>query len=163
MPTPPILPTDDDARAMARALLANARHAALAVTGADGKPHVSRIAFALAPDGTPITLISSLASHTAALKSNPTCALLIGEPPAKGDPLAFPRLSLNATAQFIPRESSDHLTLRAHYLTQHPKAQLYVDFSDFSFVHLAPVSAELNSGFGKAYRLAPPDFAITHP
>ena len=51
MPEPvnPIRPTDDDARALARALLSGARHAALAVLHPDtGAPFVSRIALGLA-------------------------------------------------------------------------------------------------------------------
>jgi heme iron utilization protein len=43
--------------------------------------------------------------------------------------------------------------LRALWLAQHPKAQLYVDFADFAFVRLAPRGAALNGGFGKAYAL----------
>ena len=58
MPEPvnPIRPTDDDARALARALLSGARHAALAVLHPDtGAPFVSRIALGQAPGGAPVT------------------------------------------------------------------------------------------------------------
>ena len=62
----PVQPADDDARALARDLLTNARHAALAYTDpATGTPGISRIAFGLAPDGCPLTLVSSLEQQAA--------------------------------------------------------------------------------------------------
>ena len=89
----PIRPTDDKARALARSLMRAARHAALGILHPEtGAPFVSRVAFALDQDGQPISLMSTLSLHTRALQSNPACCLLIGEPPLKGDPLAFARL-----------------------------------------------------------------------
>ncbi|WP_102226014.1 HugZ family pyridoxamine 5'-phosphate oxidase [Acidimangrovimonas sediminis] len=154
----PIRPTDDAARALARDLLQGATFAALAVTDpASGAPFVSRIALGLDPEGLPVTLISTLAAHTAALKADPRCALLIGEPGPRGDPLTHPRLSLQATARFIPRDGPDHAALRAHYLASHPKAKLYADFADFGFVVFDPSGAALNGGFGRAFHLTPAD------
>ncbi len=152
----PIRPTDDAARALARDLIGTARFAALAVLHPDtGAPHVTRIALGQTPDGQPMTLISSLSLHTRALRVNPTCALLIGEPPAKGDPLAFPRLTVTAEADFIDRDLPRHALLRDHYLATHPKSKLYADFADFSFVVFEITGAALNGGFGKAYTLTP--------
>ncbi len=152
----PIRPTDDDARALARGILAKALHAALATLHpATGLPHVSRIAIGQTPDGQPMTLISALALHTVALRANPAVSLLLGDPPAKGDPLAFPRLTLTATARFIDRATPDHAALRDHYLASHPKSKLYADFADFSFVTFEVREAALNGGFGKAYSLTP--------
>ena len=74
------LPATDEARASVRAMLAAARHAALAY--ADPLPGISRIALGLCPEGRPVTLISALAPHFAALAALPDCALLIGEPGA---------------------------------------------------------------------------------
>lgn len=150
----PIRPTDDEARAVARALVDNARFAALAFTHPEtGAPFVSRIALATDGSGWPLSLMSTLALHTRAIVAQPDCALLIGEPPAKGDPLAFPRLSLAARAE--PAEKSD--SLRARYLAVRPKAKLYVDFADFGFFRFRPMSALLNGGFGKAYELSAAD------
>ncbi|MGR3661042.1 MAG: HugZ family pyridoxamine 5'-phosphate oxidase [Paracoccaceae bacterium] len=151
-----IRPTDDQARALAYDLLANTTHAALAVIHPETKaPFVTRIALALSPDGIPMSLISTLAFHTGALQKNPICSLLIGDPPDKGDPLAFPRLSLSATAEFIARE--DDALLRAHYIRTKPKSKLYIDFADFGFVLFHPSGAALNGGFGKAYALSAAD------
>lgn len=153
----PVAAADDEARALARSLLA-ADHAALAVIDpTDGTPGISRIAFGLDPQGCPFTLVSSLAPHFAALRTNPACALLLGAPGEKGDPLTHPRLMVKALAQFIAPDAPERSALRDHWLTGHPKARLYVDFADFAFVRLAPVSALLNGGFARAYRLTPGD------
>lgn len=160
MPTDPIRPTDDAARALAKGLLAGARHAALAVRHPEtGAPHVTRIAFGLTPDGQPMTLISALSTHTTALAADPVCSLLVGEAPARGDPLAFPRLTLSAIARRIARTDDEHALLRGHYLRSHPKAKLYVDFADFGFVTFKITEAALNGGFGKAFRLTEQDLA----
>jgi len=154
----PIQPVDDAARALAHTLLAQARHAALAVLHPDtGAPHVSRIGFALGPDRQPVSLMSTLVLHTRALLENPTCSLLIAEPPAKGDPLAFARLTLTARAVFVARP--DSAAIRDTYLAIHPKSRLYVDFTDFHFVRFTVSKGDLNGGFGKAYALAPTDMA----
>ncbi len=160
MATTPIRPTDDEARALARELLAAARFAALAVLHPDTRaPHVTRIALGLTPEGQPMTLISALALHTRALHADPAASLLIGEPPPKGDPLAFARLTLAAKARFIDRATPNHARLREHYLASHPKSKLYADFADFSFVVFDATGAALNGGFGKAYDLTASDLA----
>lgn len=157
--TDPIRPTDDEARALARELIDTARHGALGVTDpATGTPMVTRIAVVPGPDGLPLTLVSTLSSHTAALDADPACSLLVGEPGAKGDPLTHPRLTIQARAEPV-----DKGELKAHYLGLYPKAQLYYDFGDFRLMRLAPVAAFLNGGVGKAYNLTPEDLALREP
>ncbi|MEM1353022.1 MAG: pyridoxamine 5'-phosphate oxidase family protein [Pseudomonadota bacterium] len=152
----PFRPVDAEARALARQLIDAARFAAIAVLER-GAPAVTRIAFATCPDGAPLSLISELSSHTQALEADPTCSLLVGEPGEKGDPLTHPRLTLMARARFVPRASTEHETLRSVYLSQNPKAQLYIDFADFHLVRFDVTAALLNGGFGKAYKLTPED------
>ncbi len=160
----PVRDADAEALALARNLMAEARHAALAVTDpADGLPGISRIAFGLGPDGMALTLISSLSAHHGALMANPACALMVGEPGEKGDPLTHPRLMVKARAEFVPQDTPDHAALRAHWLTAHPKAKLYVDFGDFGFVRFAPVAILLNGGFGKAFRIDPAQIGKGRP
>lgn len=151
------LPPDDTVRAQARAMLAGARHAALAY--ADPMPGISRISFGLCPRRRPLTLISALAPHYAALRANPACALLLGEVGGRGDPLTHPRLMIRSVAAFVAPDAPDRAELRAHWLTTHPKSGLYIDFDDFALVRLAPVSGLLNAGFGRAYRMTPDDLA----
>ena len=142
----PFRPTDDEARALARRLIGEARHGALGVLQ-DGTPVVTRVA--LAPDaGALLTLVSDLAPHTGALRDHPQASLLIGEP-GRGDPLAHPRITLQVRAAFLDKTKD----VANRYLEAQPKAQLYIGFGDFHMVRLIPEHALLNGGFGKAYRL----------
>ncbi len=152
------LPADDAARLLARTMLERSGHASLAFIDAEtGTPGISRIALGLAPDGQPMTLVSALAPHDAGLRRAPDCALMVGDVGPKGDPLSHPRLMIRARAIFVAPDDPARLALRAHWLKQHPKSTLYIDFADFSLVRLAPVSALLNAGFGRAYRLGAAD------
>ncbi|MEM9247875.1 MAG: pyridoxamine 5-phosphate oxidase [Pseudomonadota bacterium] len=165
MPEPekrnPIRETDDAARALARGLIDGARFGALGVRDPDTTaPMVTRIAVATTPAGAPLTLISDLSHHTKALKVDPVCSLLVGEPGDRGDPLTHPRLTLQCRASFVRHGEEDHAAIRAHYLQQHPKAGLYIDFADFSFAVLTVEDAHLNGGFGKAFRLTPQDLGL---
>lgn len=154
----PVQPADAEARALARDLLTRSRHGALAWTDPEtGTPGISRIAFGLCPAGGPLTLISGLAPHRAALAAHPDAALMLGEPEAKGDPLTHPRLMLRVQAEEVPRDAPDHGAIREHWLETHPKAKIYIDFPDFAFVRLRPRSALLNGGFARAFRLTPED------
>jgi putative heme iron utilization protein len=148
-----IRPTDDDALALAKSLVHSARHGALAVLDPEtGAPQASRVAVATDLDGTPIILVSSLSGHTSGLMADPRCSLLLGEP-GKGDPLAYPRITLACEAERVERGSETHARVAGRFLERHPKAKLYADFADFSYFLLRPQSASLNGGFGKAYRL----------
>lgn len=154
----PIRPTDAEARQIARDLIKHAHFGSLAVLHPEtGLPHVTRIAVGTTSTGSPLTLISDLSFHTAALRKIPTCSLLLGEPKAKGDPLTHPRITLQCTTRFLPRNTPDHTQIRDRYLAHQPKAKLYIDFADFNFVLFAIQSASLNGGFGKAYALTTKD------
>jgi putative heme iron utilization protein len=154
-------PTDDQARALARTLMADARTCALAVMDAQsGGPMVTRAAFALDRSGRPIALVSTLAAHTQALMQNPLCSLLVGEPGPKGDPLNAPRLTLMATARFVAHDSQEYREMSGRYLETHPKAKLYIGFGDFLFAVFDVTRAHLNGGFGKAYQLTPADLGL---
>jgi putative heme iron utilization protein len=153
----PVAPADAGARALARSLM-EAGHAALAWTDpATGTPGISRIAFAHDPEAGPLTLISGLAPHFAALRAQPDCALMLGEVGDKGDPMTHPRLMIRARAAFVPADAPDRAALRARWLARNPKATVYIDLPDFAFVRLVPLSALLNGGFARAFRLAPQD------
>lgn len=153
----PVAAPTPEALEITRALM-GLRHAALAYhDGATDSPGISRIAFGLGPDGGPMTLMSALSPHFGALQAYPKAAVMLGEPGEKGDPLTHPRLMIKVVAEFVAPDDPARPGLRDHWLKDHPKAQLYIDFTDFAFVRLTPVSALLNGGFGKAFRLAPSD------
>ncbi len=151
--------TDAEAIRLAKTLIRTARFGALAVNGLDGGfPQASRVATATDVDGAPLILTSQLSGHTGAILADPRCSLLVGEP-GKGDPLAYPRMTLLARARRLERGGEDHMRARRRYLARHPKAELYADFGDFAFFRLEPAGASLNGGFGKAYALSPADLA----
>ena len=153
----PVQAPDAEARALAQSLL-TLGHAALAWTDPDtGTPGISRITFARDPEAGLLTLISGLAHHTRALRANPDCALMLGEVGDRGDPLTHPRLMIRAKAAFIAPDDPAHPAIRARWLERNPKAQVYIDLPDFAFVRLTPVSALLNGGFARAFRLTPED------
>ena len=159
-PIDPIRPTDDEARALARALIAGARFGALGTIEPEtGAPMVTRVAIAPDGSGAPLSLVSDLSAHSAALLANPACSLLLGEPGPKGDPLTHPRLTLQAEAHFIRHGAPQHPELAATFLKAYPKAQLYIGFADFLILRFHIRAAYLNGGFGKAYRLTPADLS----
>ena len=157
----PIRPTDDEARQLARSLIDTARFGSIGVSDPDdGAPMVTRVAVGTDTNGTPVTLVSDLSQHTRALKLSPACSLLLGEPGSKGDPLTYPRITLQCHARFVQRDGEDHSANRDHFLATHPKAKLYVDFADFGFVRFEVRHAYLNGGFGKAFHLSPADLSL---
>jgi putative heme iron utilization protein len=153
----PVQPATDDALAIVHQLL-SLGHAALAWTDPDtGTPGISRIAFARDPEAGLLTLVSGLAPHFRALRTNPDCALMLGEAGEKGDPLTHPRLMIRAQASFIAKDDPARPAIRDRWLTRNPKATVYIDLPDFAFVRLTPSSALLNGGFARAFHVAPQD------
>ncbi len=150
----PIRPTDDAARALARALLAEMRHASLgSIDPETGLPLVTRIAVQADADGAPLALLSGLAAHSRALAHDPRAGLLVAAAPGKGDAMTHARLSLMGHA--VPATADP--ARRARWLANDPKAQVYIDLPDFRFWRIEPVSGLLNAGFGQAYQLTPQD------
>ncbi|MGF1594170.1 MAG: HugZ family protein [Kiloniellaceae bacterium] len=151
-----MLPVDAAARRQARDLLRRARHGALATLDPEtGEPLATRTGLASDMNGAPVFLTSTLSAHTRALLADPRCSLLLGEP-GKGDPLAHPRLTVVGRAERVG-EGDTRERLKRRYLARHPKAELYVDFPDFSFWRLAVQRGNLNGGFGRAYAMTAAD------
>jgi hypothetical protein len=151
-------PTDDTTRAAVARMIVGARLAALAFTHPDtGFPFVSRIAVAPFAPGL-MTLVSDLSLHTRALAAAPDAALLIGDPPGKGDPLNHPRLGLSVRAR--PLEPDMLAAAREGWLGFHPKSKLYIDFADFRLLRFDLLGGALTEGFARAYALTAQDLAL---
>jgi heme iron utilization protein len=141
---------DFDHRAVAKALLRTARSGALATIDRNtGHPFASLVNVATDVDGSPLILISRLATHTANLEEDRRASLLLAAA-GKGDPLAHPRLTLIGAFAPGARDDADAPRLRRRFLARHPKSEIYADFADFSFWRLGVVSAHLNAGFARA-------------
>ena len=98
-PRDPFLKPDEAARRLARRLLGEARHGALAsVFMPEDRPLATRVAFSTLPSGDLVLLLSDLAEHSRALATHPAASLLVGEP-GGGDALTKPRLTLRCQVQ----------------------------------------------------------------
>jgi heme iron utilization protein len=141
---------DFDAIAVAKGLLRKTRAAALATIDRNtGHPFGSLVNVATDVDGSPLILISRLATHTANLEKDPKASLLLASA-GKGDPLAHPRLTVLGAFTLVERQDPSEPRLRRRFLSRHPKSELYAGFADFSFWRLDVVSAHLNAGFARA-------------
>src|SRR5215831_20562301 len=124
---------DFDAVAAAKALLRATRAAALATIDRNtGHPFASLVNVATDVDGSPVILVSRLATHTANLEVDGRASILLAET-GKGDALAHPRLTVLGTFAPIDRDSPEHVQVRRRFLARHPKSELYADFPDFTF------------------------------
>jgi heme iron utilization protein len=132
-----------------RRLLRSVRTATLATLTGAGAPFATLTTIATDYDGTPILLLSKLAHHTGNLERDGRCSLLLAQG-GRGDPLAHPRLTLEAKAARTQSPSA-----RARFLARNPKAQLYADFPDFSFWRAEIVAVHLNGGFARAADFGP--------
>jgi putative heme iron utilization protein len=148
-----IRPTDDQARQLGKTLIHGAHAAALAtLQPPEGHPFASLVTAAPDFSGTPIILISSLSGHAVNLEADSRCTLLCASS-GKGDPLQHPRISVVSRARRLDRNSEAGVRAKRRFLAFNPKAELYVNFADFSFHALDILRASLNGGFGKAYEL----------
>ena len=148
---------DFDPKSVAKTLLRATRAGTLATIDRNtGHPFASLVNVATDSDGAPLILISRLSTHTANLEADGRAALLFASA-GKGDPLAYPRLTLIGSFVRVPRENGREARLRRRFLARHPKSELYAGFADFSFWRLDAVSAHLNGGFARAADLKAAD------
>jgi heme iron utilization protein len=141
----------------AKVLLRATRAGALATIDRNtGHPFSSLVNVATDADGSPLILISRLATHTANLEVDPRASVLLAAA-GKGDPLAHPRLTVLGTFVCIARDTPDAARVQRRFLSRHPKSQLYAGFGDFSFWRLQLVSAHFNGGFARAADLVAAD------
>ena len=150
-------PADFDARAVAKTLLRATRAGTLCTLDrSSGYPFASLVNLGTEPDGSPVILVSRLATHTANLEVDARASVLLAET-GKGDALAHPRLTVLGTFAPINRSAPEHERTRRRFLIRHPKSELYADFADFTFWRMTVVSAHLNGGFARAADLSAAD------
>ena len=135
---------------LAKALLRTTRAATLATLDRNtGHPFASLTNVATDVDGSPLILVSRLATHTANLERDGRASLLLAET-GKGDALAHPRLTVLGSMLPVARDGADEARIRRRFLARHPKSELYAGFADFGFWRMDVVSAHLNGGFARA-------------
>jgi putative heme iron utilization protein len=144
------LPADFVPRDLAKSLLRATRAGTLATLDRNsGHPFASLVNVATDVDGSPLILVSRLATHTANLECDGRASLLLAET-GKGDALAHPRLTVLGTLAPVAHDSADEPCIRRRFLSRHPKSELYAGFADFAFWRMSVVSAHLNGGFARA-------------
>ena len=136
--------------AEAKRLLRATRAGALATLDGSGDPFVSLVTVATAPDGSPLLLLSQLASHTRHLDKDARVSLLLADS-GDGDPLTHPRMTITGVAEKLD-DPETRIPAKWRFLAKHPKAALYADFADFSFWRIAMEQVHLNGGFARAAR-----------
>jgi heme iron utilization protein len=145
------LSPDFDAARTAKRLLREAQSGALASLLRGGAPYASLVSLATLIDGTPVTLLSRLARHSANIAADPRVSLLIDER-GSGDPLAGARVSLVGRIA-----ATEDAVARRRFLAHHPEAAGYAGFKDFGLWRIEIESAHLVAGFGRIVALAPAD------
>lgn len=141
-----------DPRLAAKKLLREARSGALATLMPDsGDPYCSLVNVATTVGGAPVLLLSKLAVHTKNLLSDARASLMFDER-KEGDPLEGARIMLMGRCV----KDNDAATPLA-YLRRHPDAEMYVNFSDFSFYRMEVGGAHLVAGFGRIVDLRSQD------
>lgn len=152
-------PADFKPLEWARELLRTIRVGALGTLDRNtGHPVTTLTTVATDTDGAPLILISNLSSHTANLKADGRASVLLSRT-GKGDPLAHPRLTvLGAFAKV--EDEAEVVRLKARFLAGNPKAQIYIDFADFSLWRLNVAAGHLNGGFARAADIAGADLLL---
>lgn len=143
----------------ARQLLRRARTGTLAtLNAAGGIPYASLANVATDVEGRPLILVSTLAWHTRNLLADSRASLLVAEPPAEGDALTGPRVTVMGRFEQV-----DDPAVRRRYLARHPEAGMYAGFGDFAFWRLQPETVHAVAGFGRIETLAPDEVFHSFP
>jgi hypothetical protein len=121
----------------------------------EGAPFVSMVPVAPAPDGEGFLIhVSRLAQHTRDLAADARVSLLFMAPlEGDADPLALPRITIQAEAEAIPGDSEAHRVAAEAYLARFPQAEMTLGLGGFSFFRLRPTGGRLVLGFGRALSL----------
>jgi len=135
-----------------RALMHARRVAALGTLGADGKPFVSMVPYALEPSlGCVVIHVSSLAVHTGNLQARSDVSLLVMQPEVQGEPVhALPRVTLDGVARTLQAATPAWEVCRKAYVERFPEARFMTELGDFRFVAIKLKGARQVAGFGAA-------------
>ncbi len=143
----------DEARRLMRAADRATLATSLQRAGREGWPYASLVMAALAPDLSPLLLLSDLADHAKNIARDARVSLLFDGTGGLEEPLTGPRWTLLGRA----RESAAAGD-RARYLRRHPSAENYMQFKDFRLYRVTPESGHLVAGFGRIHWLEARDF-----
>ena len=143
-------------------LLRSRRVAALGTLDPHGLPFVSMVPYAIeASLGCLVLHVSGLAAHAANMLAHPQVSVLVMQAEQPGEPVhALQRVTLEATAELLARDSADWLACRDTYLQRFPDAEPMTQLGDFMFFALRPAGARQIAGFGSARSVLPEDVSL---
>ena len=125
----------------------------------DGHPYGSMVIYGL-HEGAPILLISGLAEHTKNLEASPRCSLLIHERGPE-NPLALSRVTLVGEGSKVVGPERE--AVAASFLSRHPDASYYADFTDFAYWRIDVTGVRYIGGFGRMSWVEPEPWAKAEP
>jgi len=138
-------------REILRRLLREQRVLALGLT-AEGRPHVGLVPFVATPDlSGALVHVSGLSRHGKALDDGVAFSVLIHEPDRPdADPLQLVRVTLDGTAQVLPRSSAPWEEGRQLFVARFAASAPTFALGDFRLTRLAFSSGRLVAGFARA-------------
>lgn len=73
----------------------------------------------------------------------------------RADPQTLARVSLQGTAELLPRTDSHYAQIRHTYLKRFPEAEQLFSLGDFNSWRIKPRGGRFAAGFARAFSLAP--------
>lgn len=137
-------------------LIRNARVAALG-TLHDGEPNLAMVAIAVESNFSAFYIhVSTLGRHTRDMQTDPRVSLLLTETDDnRPDPQTLARLSLNGTAEMLPRNNPHYPQVKHAYLTRFPEAEQLFSLGDFNLWRISPKGGRFVAGFAQAFNVVP--------
>ena len=147
----------DPASELTLARLLRATRIAALGTLHDGEPHLAMVAVAVESDFSAFYIhVSKLGKHTGDMEKNPNVSLLIAETDDQRlDPQTLARVSLNGTAEMIPRTDPHYARIKHTYLTRFPESEPLFSLGDFNLWRIKPTGGRFVAGFARAFNVAP--------
>jgi len=137
-------------------LIRDARMAALG-TIHNGEPNLAMVAVAVASDFSAFYIhVSKLGRHTADMEKDPHMSLLLTEADdGRTDPQTLARVSIQGTAEILPRTDPRYAGIRHIYLERFPDAEQFFSLGDFNLWRINPRGGRFVAGFARAFNLVP--------
>ena len=134
-----------------RRLIRASRSATLSTSliGADGWPYGSLVTVAIAMDGSPLLLFSTLSDHTRNVEQDNRASLLFERASRHSNPQRGPRVALLGKIRRTKNQAHAE-----RFLNIHPEAKLYAKFGDFGFFRMTIDRAHWVGGFAQAQWLS---------
>lgn len=135
-----------------QALVQSRRHLALATAGPDGRPHVSLMAYAAAPDASEFWLATPLDTRKCRnLSANPRASLLIDDREDAGQGGA-PGLALTVEAELAPFATEpEREAAREMLLKMHPNLMKFMNIDGVVLLRLRTLRHQLLSGLTEVF------------